>query len=35
LVARVRDFLAGIALAAGELPAPEAGAAPPGAYTCC
>jgi exopolyphosphatase / guanosine-5'-triphosphate,3'-diphosphate pyrophosphatase len=30
-----RDLLNGIALAAAELPAPEEGAAPPGAYTCC
>ena len=30
-----RDLLDGIALAAAELPAPEEGAAPPGAYTCC
>jgi exopolyphosphatase/guanosine-5'-triphosphate,3'-diphosphate pyrophosphatase len=30
-----RDILDGIALAAAELPAPEEGAAPPGAYTCC
>jgi len=30
-----RDILDGIALAATELPAPEEGAAPPGAYTCC
>jgi exopolyphosphatase/guanosine-5'-triphosphate,3'-diphosphate pyrophosphatase len=30
-----RDILDGIALAAAELPAPEDGAAPPGAYTCC
>jgi exopolyphosphatase / guanosine-5'-triphosphate,3'-diphosphate pyrophosphatase len=29
------DILDGIALAAAELPAPEEGAAPPGAYTCC
>lgn len=29
------DLLDGIALAAAELPAPEEGAAPPGAYTCC
>jgi exopolyphosphatase / guanosine-5'-triphosphate,3'-diphosphate pyrophosphatase len=30
-----RDLLDGIALEAAELPAPEEGAAPPGAYTCC
>jgi exopolyphosphatase/guanosine-5'-triphosphate,3'-diphosphate pyrophosphatase len=30
-----RDLLNGAALAAAELPAPEDGAAPPGAYTCC
>src|SRR5205823_5752639 len=30
-----RDILDGIALAAAELPQPEEGAAPPGAYTCC
>ena len=30
-----RDILDGIALAAAELPAPEEGPAPPGAYTCC
>jgi exopolyphosphatase/guanosine-5'-triphosphate,3'-diphosphate pyrophosphatase len=30
-----RDLLNGIALAAAELPEPEEGAAPPGAYTCC
>jgi exopolyphosphatase/guanosine-5'-triphosphate,3'-diphosphate pyrophosphatase len=30
-----RDILDGIAFAATELPAPEEGAAPPGAYTCC
>jgi exopolyphosphatase/guanosine-5'-triphosphate,3'-diphosphate pyrophosphatase len=29
------DILDGIAFAAAELPAPEEGAAPPGAYTCC
>ena len=29
------DILDGIALAASELPQPEEGAAPPGAYTCC
>ena len=30
-----RDILHGAAFAAAELPAPEEGAAPPGAYTCC
>jgi exopolyphosphatase/guanosine-5'-triphosphate,3'-diphosphate pyrophosphatase len=30
-----RDILHGVALAAAELPEPEEGAAPPGAYTCC
>jgi exopolyphosphatase/guanosine-5'-triphosphate,3'-diphosphate pyrophosphatase len=30
-----RDLLNGAALAAAELPEPEEGAAPPGAYTCC
>ena len=30
-----RDLLNGAALAAAELPAPEEGAAPPGATTCC
>ena len=30
-----RDLLNGAALAAAELPTPEDGAAPPGAYTCC
>ncbi|HEY2778465.1 MAG TPA: hypothetical protein VGI77_11225 [Gaiellaceae bacterium] len=30
-----RDLLNGIALAAAQLPEPEEGAAPPGAYTCC
>jgi exopolyphosphatase/guanosine-5'-triphosphate,3'-diphosphate pyrophosphatase len=30
-----RDILHGTALAAAELPEPEEGAAPPGAYTCC
>ena len=30
-----RDILDGIALAAAELPEPEEGDAPPGAYTCC
>jgi exopolyphosphatase/guanosine-5'-triphosphate,3'-diphosphate pyrophosphatase len=29
------DVLHGAALAAAELPEPEEGAAPPGAYTCC
>jgi exopolyphosphatase/guanosine-5'-triphosphate,3'-diphosphate pyrophosphatase len=29
------DILDGIALAAAELPPPDEGAAPPGAYTCC
>jgi exopolyphosphatase/guanosine-5'-triphosphate,3'-diphosphate pyrophosphatase len=29
------DILHGVALAAAELPEPEEGAAPPGAYTCC
>jgi exopolyphosphatase/guanosine-5'-triphosphate,3'-diphosphate pyrophosphatase len=29
------DILDGIALAAAELPAPDDGTAPPGAYTCC
>ena len=29
------DILDGAALAAAELPSPEEGAAPPGAYTCC
>jgi len=29
------DILDGVALTAAELPAPEEGAAPPGAYTCC
>jgi exopolyphosphatase/guanosine-5'-triphosphate,3'-diphosphate pyrophosphatase len=29
------DILDGAALAAAELPEPEEGAAPPGAYTCC
>jgi exopolyphosphatase / guanosine-5'-triphosphate,3'-diphosphate pyrophosphatase len=29
------DLLDGAALAAAELPEPEEGAAPPGAYTCC
>ena len=30
-----RDILHGAALAAAELPEPEEGPAPPGAYTCC
>jgi exopolyphosphatase/guanosine-5'-triphosphate,3'-diphosphate pyrophosphatase len=30
-----RDLLDGAALAAAELPEPEEGTAPPGAYTCC
>lgn len=30
-----RDILHGAALAAAELPEPEEGGAPPGAYTCC
>jgi exopolyphosphatase/guanosine-5'-triphosphate,3'-diphosphate pyrophosphatase len=30
-----RDILEGIAFAAAELPEPEEGAAPPGAFTCC
>jgi exopolyphosphatase / guanosine-5'-triphosphate,3'-diphosphate pyrophosphatase len=30
-----RDILDGAALAAADLPEPEEGAAPPGAYTCC
>jgi exopolyphosphatase / guanosine-5'-triphosphate,3'-diphosphate pyrophosphatase len=30
-----RDLLDGAALAAAELPEPEEGAAPPGAFTCC
>jgi exopolyphosphatase/guanosine-5'-triphosphate,3'-diphosphate pyrophosphatase len=30
-----RDVLHGAAFAAAELPEPEEGAAPPGAYTCC
>jgi hypothetical protein len=29
------DILHGAALAAAELPEPEEGLAPPGAYTCC
>ena len=35
LEASERDLLHGIALEAAELPEPEEGAAPPGAYTCC
>ena len=35
LEASERDLLHGVALAAAELPEPEEGAAPPGAYTCC
>jgi exopolyphosphatase/guanosine-5'-triphosphate,3'-diphosphate pyrophosphatase len=35
LEASERDILHGAALAAAELPEPEEGAAPPGAYTCC
>jgi exopolyphosphatase / guanosine-5'-triphosphate,3'-diphosphate pyrophosphatase len=35
IMVSVRDLLDGIALAAAELPAPEEGAAPPGAFTCC
>jgi exopolyphosphatase / guanosine-5'-triphosphate,3'-diphosphate pyrophosphatase len=35
LRASERDILHGAALAAAELPEPEEGAAPPGAYTCC
>jgi exopolyphosphatase/guanosine-5'-triphosphate,3'-diphosphate pyrophosphatase len=35
IVASERDILHGTALAAAELPAPEEGAAPPGAYACC
>ena len=31
----VRDLLDGAALEAAALPAPDEGAAPPGAYTCC
>ncbi len=30
-----KDVLHGAAFAAAELPEPEEGAAPPGAYTCC
>ena len=35
IAASARDLLDGAALAAAELPEPEEGAAPPGAYTCC
>jgi exopolyphosphatase / guanosine-5'-triphosphate,3'-diphosphate pyrophosphatase len=35
LEASEHDLLDGAALAAAELPAPEEGAVPPGAYTCC
>jgi exopolyphosphatase/guanosine-5'-triphosphate,3'-diphosphate pyrophosphatase len=35
LEASERDILDGAALEAAELPKPEEGAAPPGAYTCC
>jgi exopolyphosphatase/guanosine-5'-triphosphate,3'-diphosphate pyrophosphatase len=35
IVVSERGLLHGAALAAAELPAPEEGAAPPGAYTCC
>jgi exopolyphosphatase/guanosine-5'-triphosphate,3'-diphosphate pyrophosphatase len=35
LVASEHDLLDGVALAAAELPEPEEGAAPPGAYTAC
>ena len=35
IVASERDILHGTALAAAELPAPEEGPAPPGAYACC
>jgi exopolyphosphatase/guanosine-5'-triphosphate,3'-diphosphate pyrophosphatase len=35
LVISERDILDGAALSAAELPEPEEGAAPPGAYTCC
>jgi len=35
IVVSKRDLLHGAALAAAELPEPEEGAAPPGAYTCC
>ena len=34
-IAPERDILHGAAFAAAELPEPEEGAAPPGAYTCC
>jgi hypothetical protein len=30
-----RDLLHGAAIAAAELPEPEEGMAPPGAYVCC
>jgi exopolyphosphatase/guanosine-5'-triphosphate,3'-diphosphate pyrophosphatase len=35
LEASERDILHGVALSAAELPPPDEGAAPPGAYTCC
>jgi exopolyphosphatase/guanosine-5'-triphosphate,3'-diphosphate pyrophosphatase len=35
LEASERDLLDGAALEAAELPEPEEGAAPPGAFTCC
>ena len=35
LEASEHDLLHGAALAASELPEPEEGSAPPGAYTCC
>jgi hypothetical protein len=35
LEASEHDILDGAALEAAELPEPEEGAAPPGAYTCC
>jgi exopolyphosphatase/guanosine-5'-triphosphate,3'-diphosphate pyrophosphatase len=35
ITASERDILDGAALSAAELPEPEEGAAPPGAYTCC
>jgi hypothetical protein len=35
LEASEHDLLDGVALAAAELPEPEEGAAPPGAYACC
>ena len=35
LEASERDLLHGAALEAAELPEPEKGTAPPGAYTCC